>query len=175
MKHLISKFLCLAVFASFVSGCDFIRTLAGRPTSEDIEAKKVMIKTEFDREAARRDSADAVLRQQALLAQKAASMDSLLAAGCSFIKVSDMRVRIGSELSSKYYIVCGAFSDRSNAERLAAKLLDNGCKSELIPYKNGSTAVGASPSDDISEIYRQFVILHKGKLIPEDSWILVNE
>lgn len=175
MKHLISKFVCLAVFALCVGGCDFIRSLAGRPTSEDIEAKKVMIKAEIDREVARKDSADAVLRQQALLAQKAASLDSLKAAGCSFINASDMRVRIISELSSKYYIVCGAFSDRSNAERMAAKLLDNGCKSELIPYKNGSTAVGASPSDDITEIYQQFVVLHKGKLIPEDSWILVNE
>ena len=48
---------------------------------------------------------------------------------------------------------------------------------ELGPkdIENGCTAVGASPSDDISEIYGQFVALHQGKLIPEDSWILVNE
>lgn len=172
MKHPIFKLVCLSFFALCISGCDFIRSLAGRPTSEDIEAKKVIIKAEHDREVARRDSADAVLRLQAL---QAASLDSLKASGCAFINVSDLRVTITSELSSKYYIVCGAFSDQSNAARMAAKLLENDCKSELIPYKNGSTAVGASPSDDISEVYRQYVRLHEGKLIPVDSWILVNE
>lgn len=172
MKRFISGIICLSLFVICISGCDFIRTLAGRPTSGDIEAKRSQIKADLDRKAAEKDSADAVLRKQML---QAASLDSLKASGCTFINVSDVRVRIMSELKSKYYIVCGAFADKSNAERMAAKLLENGCNSELIPYKNGSTAVGASPSDDISEIYGQFVALHQGKLIPEDSWILVNE
>ncbi len=175
MKQLISGIACLAVISLCVGACDYIRLLAGRPTSEDIEAKRVAIREENDRELERRDSADAVISLQKFQQLQTASLDSLKATGCTFISVSDMRVRIVSGLSSKYYIVCGAFSFKTNAEALAAKLLDNGCKSELISYKNGSTAVGASPSDDISEIYRQFVALHQGKLIPEDSWILVNE
>lgn len=172
MKFLISRIIVLSVCIACVSGCDFIRTIAGRPTSEDIEAKKSMMLAEYEKEVAQRDSADAVLKKQAL---EVASLDSLKATGCKFVNVSDIRARITSELSSEYCIICGAFSDRSNAERMAAKLLESGCESEFISYRNGSTAIGASPSGDISVIYRHYVSLREKKLIPEDSWILVNE
>ena len=35
-----SVILILACAALFLSGCDFVRTLAGRPTSDDLEVKR---------------------------------------------------------------------------------------------------------------------------------------
>ena len=43
MRKSILLLIVASVFA--VTGCDFFRSLAGRPTSEDIQAKKIEIDT----------------------------------------------------------------------------------------------------------------------------------
>mgnify|MGYP006976669176 CR=1 FL=1 len=38
--------LCVVISVFMLTGCDFFRTLAGRPTSKDIEAKQEVLREE---------------------------------------------------------------------------------------------------------------------------------
>ena len=59
------KILAISALAALclLTGCDFFRTLAGRPTSADIAAKRALIERTEQQEAARRDSIQRVEQQ----------------------------------------------------------------------------------------------------------------
>ena len=170
----IKGLLAAAAVLLMLQGCDFVRSVAGRPTSADIQAKAQAIAVQQEIEAAqaaRDDSLRAV--QRAVQAEQAAA-DSLQGK-IMFIKRTQMRSRLASDLPSRYVVVLGAFTVASNAEAFAAKLEDKGYKASLIPYVNGSVAVGVGACDAFEPLYRTVAALKDEPLRPEDAWVLVNE
>ena len=45
----------------------------------------------------------------------------------------------------------------------------------LIPFRNGFTAVGCCPSDNLTEVYASLHKLREEEFCPADAWILNNE
>lgn len=176
MKHRIIVFSLLMLSICLVSACDMFRSLAGRPTSEDIDMMRMELEYRETEAIARQDSIEkAQARIKDSLAVEAAK-DSLSKLGGLLRNPS----RLGGFSSSyvpehKYYIVMGSFKDRSNAERFAARINDAGFKAELLPFRNGMTSVGACPSDNPGEFLDLFGRIKADPVCPKDYWILVNE
>ncbi len=144
---IVSVLLSAALLAT---GCDFFRVLAGRPTSKEIEAKRVEILRASVRNnhAAKKD-------------KDAAQQDD----GPSTSSGT------GKE-KKRFYVIMGAFSSRENAERYAEKIKEYGYEPEFFGFKEGRTAVGIGGTDDPEEA-KAFMNKLKGQdFCPGGVWIL---
>lgn len=182
-KHIIFLLLIL----STVSGCDFFRKVAGRPTSSDIQEKKILVerdkaeKAAAAQEQARLDSL-AEIERQAALAEEAARKDSLAALDflsqekCLILPPSTLKGLASGELSHRYHIMMGSFKDEANADKLMMQIRN---KSELEPvkmyFRNKRVAVGVCPCNKVTELVEVLDEVKTYPFCPKDAWILVNE
>ena len=175
-----SVILILAAAALLASGCDFVRTVAGRPTSDDLEVKRSTIERAENvaRYQARIDSLE---RVRAHLADSLAELDKYLLDSLSQTKGTILNpTKMGglytTKLASRYYIVVGAFRTRSYAERKLTKCNEAGyTNATIISFRNGLLAVAVCPSDSLNETVKKLRELRGNGICPEDGWILVNE
>jgi len=174
-----SVILSLACAAVILSGCDFLRSIAGRPTSEDLELKRLAIERaqEEARYQARLDSLERVRQRMAdsLAALDAHLLDSLSQTKGTILNPSRLGGLFTTKLDAKYYIIVGAFRTRSYAERKLNKCNDAGYTATIISFRNGLLAVGVCPSDSLNETLKKLRELRGNGICPEDGWILVNE
>lgn len=169
----ISAFLLVALLSG---GCDMFRSIAGRPTSSDLEAMRAELAAREAAEAARLDSLERVRLEAAAAARTAAALDTLetmkgfLRTPARFGGLSS-----GMEPGSKYYIVVGSYLDKANARKYSDKLVGDGFPSEAISFRNGFTAVGVCPTDDPADLLASLRRVRKESFCPKEVWILVNE
>lgn len=78
-------------------------------------------------------------------------------------------------LTHHYYLMIGAFGQQENAEKQAMRAEKAGYPALLIPFKNGVTAVGVCPTDDLNAAWAMLDKLRKESFCPADAWILNNE
>lgn len=169
-----------------VSGCDFFRKVAGRPTSADLEAKKVeiahaeMVKAEQAREQAVLDSLQAVA-EQARMAEEMAVRDSLAAhvelkeKECMIYDLSSLKGLSSGELTHRYYFIVGSFRDAANADRFMAKVAEApGMEPVKVRFRTGMIAVGVCPRNRIAEMAALIDGVRAESFCPKDAWILVN-
>lgn len=169
------KILPLAVFCAvlpLLSGCDFFRTLAGRPTSKDIEAARLRIERE---EAAHRFRLDSLRRVQKAMADSLELLDAIKAEKSNILSSGSVGGVGASALDCRYYIIVGAFSDKANAEKQGRKASDKGYRVTLVPFRNGYTAVALEGSRSLSEAYAALKRIKEESFCPADAWVLVNE
>ena len=171
MKHILV--ISLACQILLFSGCDAFRTIAGKPTSSDIEAKKEKIEAKL--KAAHEARLDSLRRIEKSLADSAAVMDSIKKEGGTILNPGAMGGLTASKLDYRYYIVVGAFANPENAESLLAKAREAGYIGIIITFKNGFNAVGLSQTDHIEKAYSALQKLKGESFCPQDAWILVNE
>ncbi len=170
--------LSLALCSLLLTGCDFIRSIAGRPTSAQLEQ---MVQERNRREEARHqavlDSMEKVRQHLAdsLAAREAFLLDSLSQARGTVLNPSKMGGLFTTKLQTKYCIVVGAFRNRAYAERKLNKCNEAGYTATIISFRNGLLAVSVCPSDDLNEVLRTLRQLRGKGICPEDGWILVNE
>lgn len=172
-----SLVLVLAVSAIVISGCDFVRKIAGRPTSKQVEAVRVeRAKQEEARHQARLDSMRRVQQQLAdSLAMEQYLLDSLSQSKGAVITPSSLGGIGVSNLQYTYYIVVGAFRDPANALRKKTQCDDAGFTAKIINFRNGLNAVAVCPSNSIAEIIKNLKVVKAQSFCPKDSWILVNQ
>jgi len=168
------KTLFFLIFCAVcVSSCDFVRTIAGRPTSDFINNKRQRIIEIQARQKAQADSLAVIAKMkedsiaQATLAQK------LLEENLLFESQKVTKVEEGA-LSFKYYVVIGAFSSVDNARKLEQQAAQSGFQTIILPYRNGMNAVALNPCDDLSAAYAALQEAKKYPFCPENSWILDN-
>ena len=175
-----SVILLLACAALLLGGCDFVRTLAGRPTSDDLEVKRSTIERAENaaRYQARIDSLDQVLahRADSLAALDAHLLDSLSQTKGTILNPTKMGGLYTTKLASRYYIVVGAFRTRSYAERKLTKCNEAGYRdATIVSFRNGLLAVAVCPSNSLNETLIKLRELRGNGICPSDGWILVNE
>ena len=162
--------LCAAML---VASCDFMRKVAGRPTSGDLQA--LAAAREQEQAEAARAREERMQRERELQYQA----DSLFAVqtleSVMMNRLSDLNVRITTELPAKYSIVLGAFSDASNADKFISRLKEAGYDASPMRYRSGKTAVLACSTDSFVELGKSFASLQKDKYCPEDVWVIVKE
>ena len=159
--------LCAAV------SCDFMRTVAGRPTSAQIGQ---MLAEKEEREAMARQEEEMRAeqeRQRIYLADSLAAVEAL--SEIDFIKLKDLNVHINTPLPALYNVVLGAFSSAENAEKLVATVKAAGYNASPYQYRNGKTGVVACSSDSFVQLGKSFAKLREEKFCPAEAWVLVNE
>lgn len=167
-----------------LSGCDFFRKVAGRPTSDDIEAKRIEIarvEAQRAREQARQDSIRLAL-EQALIAEEKAVKDSLDALAslkeksCMMYNLASLKGLSSGELHHQYYIVVGSFKDAANADKFIQKVSQFPDMDPVkVRFRTGMIAVGVCPRNRISEVAGVVDDVRSMSFCPKDAWILVNE
>jgi len=158
--------------AMSATGCDFFRKVAGRPTSEEIAAKKEYIEIQEAIHQARLDSLAKVEKQAA---DSVAALDVIRAQGALLMGSSRLGGLASASLPYRYYTIIGAFANADNAGRLAEKAASAGLEAVKIPCRNGYTAVGVQPSSRIVEVCAGLPGIQALEFCPKDVWILVNE
>ena len=175
--------LLLLAAATLVTGCDFFRSLAGRPTSDVIAAKRDSL-AEVSRLEAEEQARQAALEQERLAALAAAeqfSRDSLAAeeeirsSKIMVLTPEKLKGLYRSELDKKYYVVAGSFRERPNAEKKLRNVQEMGYEAVLISFRNGFHAIGAAPTDSVTVILSSLKALKAAKVCPNDAWILLND
>ena len=174
-----SVLLSLALAAVVLSGCDFLRSLAGKPTSEELDEKRERI-LQLEEEArlqAKLDSMEKVRQRMAdsLAALEGHLLDSLSQTKGTILNPSKLGGLFTTKLDAKYYIVVGAFRTRAYAERKLEKCNEAGLTTTIISFRNGLLAVGVCPSDSLNDTLKKLRELRGNGICPEDAWILINE
>ena len=177
MKKALIWFM-VAMLPLLATGCDFVRTLAGRPTSAQVEQiRQERIAREEARHQAVLDSLQRVEKQMAdsLAALETYLLDSLAQTRGTILNPSKMGGLFTTKLESKYYIIVGAFRGRSYAERKLKACNEAGYTGTIISFRNGLLAVGVCPSNNLNESLKTLKVMRGTGICPKDGWILVNE
>ena len=159
------------------SSCDFVRTLAGRPTAARLEEiRQEKIAAEEAAHQARLDSLERARQamEAALAAQEQHLLDSLVQAKGTVLNPSKLGGLFTTKLEAKYYIVVGAFRNRAYAERKLLACNEAGFTATIISFRNGLLAVGICPSDSIRETLSKLKAIRGTEICPQDGWILMN-
>ena len=171
MRKIMILLMGVSLFA--VSGCDFFRQLAGRPTSEEIEVKRLeIIRAQQVAEQARLDS---IRREQKIVADSLAALDSIAQYGGTILNPARLGGLFATKLEARYYVIVGAFRVRSNAEQLLVKAKNAGYEPALISFNTGLIAVGLCPCNNVVEAKDVLKKVKAEKFCPKDVWVLLNE
>lgn len=159
-----------------LTGCDWLRKMAGRPTSADIEAIRQRIAEDEAELQARNDSlvlAQALARQAE--ADSVAALDSFATAGCYFRRPSELGGIRSSSIPARYAIAVGAFRKVANAQRLSERFDKEIYKPAVVVSGMGLNIVLVCPTDNIKDLYSTYAAFRNTPLCPKDAWVLVNE
>ena len=185
--------VAFALSASLLHGCDFLRILAGRPTSREIEEKRraIMLMDRVEAQepedtvaltAVREPAVEQPAVQETQPATEPAKapetkQEVKQAAAPGGIRVSTRKADLFAEPrpTYRYYVMIGTFGSRDNAVRLSGKAGEAGYPVSLLPFANGMTAVGVCPSDDFGDICASLEKLRKESFCPKDACILKIE
>ena len=177
MKRAVLLSLCAATL--LVSSCDFFRFLAGRPTSEEIETRRIEMERiqEEIRLQAELDSLEEVRQRMAdsLAALETHLLDSLSQIKGTILNPSKLGGLYTTKLETHYSIIVGAFRTRSYAERKLKQCTDAGYTATIVSFRNGLLAISVCPSDSLSVTVDKLRELRGNGICPKDGWILVNE
>ena len=172
-----SLIIALALI-TVVSSCDFVRTLAGRPTAAQLEEmRQQRMAAEEARHQATLDSMERVQKHMAdsLEALEKYLLDSLTQAKGTVLNPSKLGGLYTTKLEAKYSIVVGAFRNRYYAERKLKECNEAGYTATIISFRNGLMAVSVCPSNSLAQTLDTLKKLRGQGVCPPDSWILVNE
>lgn len=184
MKRLVVSVLSISLF--IVTGCDFFRNLAGRPTSADIEKQKVEIEQyvenkEIELQAMKRQEElmqrrlDSLRIKEMEVRDSLAALDSIKQYGGTILNPAELGGLFATKLESRYHIIVGSFKKRSNAESLLVKIRKQGYEPLLISFNNGLIAVGLCPCGTIVDVKAALKKVKQEKFCPKDVWVLLNE
>lgn len=166
----------LLLAAMMLSGCDFVRSSLGRPTSEELEQKrKMIVRVQAEKEARIQAAVDSAMRVEKAKADSVAAVDSIAAKQIVVHTVAELGGVRDEAMNSRYAVVVGAFSNENNALALQSKVRDAGYDAELVHFRRGLVAVAAAGSPLIQDVYRSWELLRAEPFCPSDIWILNNE
>lgn len=172
--------LAFVLLLQLAAGCDFLRTVAGRPTSaalaekrEAIAAREAAEQAALARERAVRDSIAAVERYRA---------DSA-AAEVFFREEKVSRIHAGSlpgirpeEIPFRYCVVLAGFSQPENATHFSEQLKAAGYEPVVMKYTRGrSTLVGIGATDDLGAVRASYEKVRQEPFCPRDAWIFIKD
>ena len=154
--------IALCATLGLCGGCDFLRSVAGRPTSEQLAASKA--------EAEKAEAARA-----AALKARAEYEEASRKFGESGIKIaraSEYQWICTEALTADFYIVVGTFRRESNANALFKTLTDAGYSPVIIPYKDGRRAVASCAAGTLPEAWAGLEKVRFESFCPADVWMI---
>ena len=128
-----------------LEGCDFLRSMAGRPTSEEMLAW-----------------------QSSVREVPAAAVDSVALADSLLTELSGQ-----VSPAAGYLVIACCFRYAENAEKAASWYRGLGYETCIVS-RDGLQLVGLCPTGDIYEAYSTMVYLKRIGVCPKGSWVLEN-
>lgn len=174
MKKRIRIALIFLTFLSLTS-CDFIRTVAGRPTSQQLAQKAHRIEVRRQEIA---DSLQEIERQR--LAAEAKRRDSLsVAALLDSLKISSSSLfsfgQPAPALQYKYNAVVGVYRTQPPSDAQLRRCRAHKYPAHRVYFPGGESAVLLCSSDSISDVTDMIVSARRVKgLCPGDAWIYIQ-
>lgn len=177
MKNRHFVYSALIMCSLLVCGCDMFRSLAGRPTSSEIEEMRAILEAREAYETWRQDSLAKVKAHVEDSLAALAELDSLNMEK-NFFRDPSRLLGLSSysaPLEKKYYVVLGSFREVTNAEKYRNTIEDAGFEAVVIRFRNGFNSVGVCPTDSPRDLLDSMEKLKGEPFCPNDFWILVNE
>ena len=163
-----------------VTGCDFFRMVAGRPTSSELEARRVenTLRERAEREAQARAQA---VRDSIAAAEKAV-VDST-AAESFFRELRVMRIPSRSlrglktdDFPYRYCLVLAGFSQPGHGEKFSEQLKAAGYEPAILRYtRSSSTVVGICPTNRFGDLKEAYEKVRTEKFFSRDAWIFIKD
>jgi len=173
MKRLVFYFAFLTISFALTS-CDMFRSLAGRPTSEEIEAKREIIRAEQAARAEAVEDSLAKVRQAINDAQAdSAATEAFAEMALVFRPAKQYKIEIEQLLAdTEYYAVMGSFKDAGNAARKAESITEAGFGCVVVNLYNGLKIVLVPAGNAPRELLDRVNSIKKMDFCPSDLWIL---
>lgn len=154
-----------------MASCDTFRRLAGRPTSDEIEAMRLVM--EADRKAAE-DSLKALEAARKVEADSLAALERLRESGYRLTVAASFDSDILTELDHTYYIIIGAFRTETYAALAFGKAKAAGYDPCYICFSSGLKAVALSGVDSLRDALDLRDEISKEPFVPKEAWILAR-
>lgn len=165
----------LCALALCVTGCDFLRTVAGRPTSAQLTEASPST-------GVCASCADCQLCVEACCDSNPAQPDTLSAEvygekSLYMLKLSkDSIKQTVAGLPYKYYVLVGTFTHASYADAQARRARNAGFEVVTIPFSEGKrTAVAVSPTNDFDFALAELGRVRQFVFCPADAYIMLAE
>lgn len=138
------------IAAVMFTGCDFFRSILGKPTSKEIEKMRI----------------EALAR-----AKRKRQIDSINRLKADSIKFAEAQKALANKMSGRYYIILGSFKVQGNASKMLDQLKKDGYKPANIKFKNGFDLVAAAAYDDFRTAFKEMDKILEYENCPDDVWI----
>ena len=169
MKKALTFIPLLIAVALAVTGCDFFRILAGRPTSKEIEAKREIISRQ--EVAAPVDTIPEVTATDAEESPIVEDKESVIKEVAPE-KEKVVEIKPAADGKKRFYVVIASFSNPDNARKSLARMADRGYQGELLSLKGGYTGVGICGTDDEQEAKESLKQVKRQDFCPPGIWII---
>jgi len=160
----------LAAVMLSLCGCDFLRSVAGRPTSDQLAARQQAVIEAEARAQEEIARANAIARHTA---DSAAAVQSILQSGLQIITMDKLQGL--EEVHFSYFIALGSFSQEENALAFLRKVKDAGYEAVLLKYRSGRSLLSVCPTDDPVELDACLSKIRQEVFCPADAWIFMNK
>lgn len=148
MKKAFAYILMAFMALNILTGCDFLRAVAGRPSSSDLALMREQIEEEkMAEEAAAKAAADSVAQEVQV--------------------VEETPVKTAVK-TPEFVVVVGSFGDEENADRYVKRLVENGFAARKTIFKGMTTVVVDGPEGADANAYCEQI--RSNPLFPKDSW-----
>ncbi|MDD2294113.1 MAG: SPOR domain-containing protein [Bacteroidales bacterium] len=135
----------LLLSVMMLSGCDFFRSLLGKPTSEDI----ALLRAEKEREIAQ--ERDSLAKIQAAQVDSAAVQPQAPQKPEVQAPQKPGTITVTHSNPHRYYVVVGAFQDQNNAAKYSERLKKDNMEVTNFKFKNGYNVVAVGGFETIAE------------------------
>lgn len=143
----------LLVALMTVTGCDFFRSIVGKPTSKDLER----MKQEALEQSRKQRELDSINRAKALELEKA--------------KAAAEQANLLDESAGRFHVIIGSFKVDGNAGKMCAMLEKNGYTPKIIKFNNGFDVVSVAAYNDYGQALKTMEDIKEFQFCPEDVWV----
>lgn len=137
------------------TGCDFFRSIVGKPTSKDLERMKVEAAEKAARQKRQQDSLKAV---------QAAQLENEMFAAVSGKYLLDAT-------SGRYHVLIGSYKVKENADRMFVTLEKGGYSPRYVIFENGFYGISVAGFDNMRQAKKIMCDVMELAYCPEDVWI----
>ena len=145
---IVRLFSLFLIAATMLTSCDFFRSLAGKPTSKDIERMRIEAQ-----------------------AKKQRQLDSINKAKADSLALIAAMEAEKNALKERFYVVLGSFKVQGNAERMYQFLEKNNYTPRTIRFKNGFELVSAASTNNLQAALKIMDELLAFEYCPDDVWV----
>lgn len=148
--RLLRLFTLLLTASLLLSSCDAVRSMLGKPTSEDLE----------------------ILRQEQEAAKAQARLDSISAVQAEAERLAAEAEAAAHNVSKRYYVAMGGFKVPENAVNYKAYLEAHGYDVLAVRFRTGYDVLLTYGTDNYYEALRKMNdLMENEKTCPYDIWI----